>query len=81
MSVSPMLRSMRSVYFDMAPVLRASPPPKERNLLAMNLSIVQGLSFDRFIMPQPQLMFKICGLEKSGDGAIIQAKIFMEGFL
>jgi len=26
-------------------------------------------------------MFKICGLEKSGDGAIIQAKIFMEGFL
>lgn len=56
-------------------------PPKERNLFAMNLSIVQGLSFDRFIMPQPQLMFKICGLEKSGDGAIIQAKIFMEGFL
>lgn len=26
-------------------------------------------------------IFKICGLEKSGDGAIIQAKIFLEGFL
>jgi len=32
-------------------------------------------------MPQPQLIFKTCGLEKSGDGAIIQTKIFMEGFL
>lgn len=26
-------------------------------------------------------IFMICGLEKSGDGAIIQAKIFLEGFL
>jgi len=26
-------------------------------------------------------IFMICGLEKSGDGAIIQTKIFLEGFL